>query len=173
MSCTNPNAIEFRLDSDTGVISSIFLGPAVRYDVSDFGSFDDIVSRGWYRTLVPCGKCPSCLSDRARDWSNRCLMELKTSGSAIFVTLTYDDFHLPIDDDGPTLRVRDVQLFFKRLRKDFPNSRIRYLLSGEYGSKTSRPHYHAIIFGLSLSDFPDIRPIRYNKHDQHQKEQQD
>nr|CAI9750266.1 replication initiation protein [Microvirus sp.] len=163
MSCTNPNAVEFRLDHDTGLVRSLFLGPAVRYNVSEFGCSDDIVTRGWYRTLVPCGKCPSCLSDRARDWSNRCLMELQSSGRAIFVTLTYNDSHLPYDSDGPTLRVRDVQLFFKRLRKAFPALPIRYLLSGEYGSKTFRPHYHAIIFGLSLSDFPDIRPIRYNK----------
>lgn len=161
MSCTNPNLVEFRRD-EFGTVNHLFLGPAVRYDVSANGSANDLASRGWYRTLVPCGKCPSCLSDRARDWSNRCLMELKDSGCAVFVTLTYNDFHLPIDSDGPTLRVDDCQKFMKRLRKHFAPKRIRFLLSGEYGSKTSRPHYHAILFGLCLSDFPDLRLISYN-----------
>lgn len=61
-----------------------------------------------------------------------------------------------------TLNVRDTQLFFKRLRKAFPDRRIRYFLAGEYGPKTNRPHYHAIIFGLTLSDFKDCIVLKYN-----------
>lgn len=162
MSCTNPNLVSFTKDS-FGVIQSKFLGPAVAYNVRNNGDMSSLFDRGWYSTLVPCGKCPSCLSDRARDWSNRCLMELQDSGSAIFVTLTYNDFNIPICDAGFSLSVSDCQLFMKRLRKRFPGVRIRFLLSGEYGSKTFRPHYHAILFGLSLSDFPDFRFLRFNK----------
>lgn len=40
----------------------------------------------------------------------------------------------------------------KRLRKTFSNDNIRFYAAGEYGSKTMRPHYHAIIFGLHLDD---------------------
>lgn len=39
----------------------------------------------------------------------------------------------------------------KRLRKQL-DSKISYLMCGEYGSRTRRPHYHAIVFG---HDFPD------------------
>lgn len=162
MSCSSPNLVEFRKD-EFGTVNSLFLGPAIRYNVLDNGMPDDLVTRGFYRTLVPCGHCPSCLSDRARDWSNRCLMELQDSKCAIFVTLTYCDWHLPYSDNGPTLRVDDTQRFMKRLRKAFGSTRIRFLLSGEYGSKTQRPHYHAILFGLKLSDFPDLRFLKYNK----------
>lgn len=66
-----------------------------------------------------------------------------------FITLTYDDAHLP--GDG-SLRKRDFQLFMKRLRKRFPGRFFRYYHCGEYGDKLARPHYHACIFGL---DFPD------------------
>lgn len=162
MSCTNPNLVSFGVDN-FGELVHKFLGPAAAYRVADNGSMPDIVSRGWYAQLVPCGKCPSCLSDRARDWSNRCLVELQSSKCAIFVTLTYNDFHLPIGDSGPSLRVEDCQKFMKRLRKYFSDKRIRFLLSGEYGSKTQRPHYHAILFGLQLSDFPDLRFVKYNR----------
>lgn len=52
-----------------------------------------------------------------------------------------------------TLNKRDVQLFFKRLRKYHAKqnnrSRVKYYLCGEYGGRTKRPHYHAIIFGVN------------------------
>lgn len=61
-----------------------------------------------------------------------------------------------------TLNVRDTQLFFKRLRKAFPDRKLRYFLAGEYGPKTQRPHYHAIIYGLEISDFKDCRILKFN-----------
>lgn len=97
---------------------------------------------------VPCGKCDACKCAKAREWSLRCLMEYETAGSAVFVTLTYDDVHIPADRK---VSKDDVQRFFKRFRKnlDIP---VRYLVCGEYGGITHRPHYHAILFGVSLDD---------------------
>ena len=67
----------------------------------------------------------------------------------IFITLTYDDEHIP-DDHG--LRKRDFQLFMKRLRERYSGRTIRYYHCGEYGARTSRPHYHALLFGFSFPD---------------------
>lgn len=109
---------------------------------------------------VPCGHCIGCRLDKSRAWADRMMLELDHSKTAVFVTLTYDNDHVPmsmINDDGVpyyTLDKRDVQLFLKRLRKHFDDKQIRYFLAGEYG-ETFRPHYHAIIFGLDLVDFPD------------------
>ena len=36
----------------------------------------------------------------------------------------------------------------KRLRKHAKSTKIKYYACGEYGSKTERPHYHAIVFNL-------------------------
>lgn len=44
----------------------------------------------------------------------------------------------------PTLKKSDLQNYFKRLRTI--NEKIKYFAVGEYGSKGSRPHYHAIIY---------------------------
>ncbi len=66
-----------------------------------------------------------------------------------FITLTYDNEHLP--EDG-SLKKRHFQLFMKRLRKYFPNSKIRYFHCGEYGAKLARPHYHAILFNFDFLD---------------------
>lgn len=68
----------------------------------------------------------------------------------VFVTLTYNDDHLPIDGG---LVKRHFQLFMKRLRKSRADQ-IRFFHCGEYGDENLRPHYHAIIFNTF---FPDQR----------------
>lgn len=108
---------------------------------------------------IPCGKCVGCRLAHSRQWANRCMLELKDHDNAIFLTLTYDDLHLPtsefVDGDGVvqksmTLVKKDLQDFFKRLRWHFPDDHIRYFACGEYGSHTARPHYHVILYGIHL-----------------------
>lgn len=123
---------------------------------------------------MPCGQCLGCRIQYSREWANRCMMELQYHDSAYFVTLTYDDAHVPMNEyieqapvisattgeileDGAYLKSlslykRDWQLFMKRLRKRFPNDKIRFFMAGEYGSASFRPHYHAILYGLHLDD---------------------
>lgn len=100
----------------------------------------------------PCGKCPECVKRRVSGWSFRLMMEEKRSLSAHFITLTYDTVYVPITRNGfMSLSKTDLQKFFKRLRKrhqsDVP---IRYYAAGEYGGKTTRPHYHIILFNAKL-----------------------
>lgn len=99
---------------------------------------------------VPCGKCVNCLSSKSRQWIFRLKQEMKVSSSAFFVTLTYADENLVWTSSGiATLFKSDFQNFMKRLRKAHSKRNhipLRYFACGEYGSKTKRPHYHAIIF---------------------------
>lgn len=107
---------------------------------------------------VPCGKCEVCLHKRAVEWQIRLSEELKVSTSAYFITLTYRDADLPIhswfdeitgaESFMPCVCPRDTQLFLKRLRRALPDTKIRFFLISEYGPRTFRPHYHAIIFNL-------------------------
>jgi hypothetical protein len=91
---------------------------------------------------VPCGVCAGCLTNKRNQMSFRAFHELKDHQyQAIFITLTYDDYNCPT-----LLDKTDVQKFIKRLRK---KTRCRYLICGEYGEITYRPHYHGIIYGLS------------------------
>lgn len=96
---------------------------------------------------LPCGKCLACKLSKAREWSLRLAHELQDWSDATFVTLTYSDQNLPL---GGNLVKKDLQLFFKRVRKDLQkNQKIKYYAVGEYGDRYGRPHYHAILFGLS------------------------
>lgn len=100
--------------------------------------------------LVPCGKCVGCRKNRANAWSFRLKSHMSTAKGAMFLTLTYNNEHLPINRFGKaTLVKRDLQLFMKRLRKKYPDRKLSYYACGEYGGRTKRPHYHMILFGLS------------------------
>lgn len=123
--------------------------------------------------LLPCGHCIGCRLDYSRKWADRMMLELDHSKKGIFVTLTYNNKHVPMTEisyngelcefGALTLDKRDLQLFFKRLRKKFKDKEIRYYAAGEYGSNTERPHYHAIIFGLSLEDLKNLKFYKLNK----------
>lgn len=100
---------------------------------------------------VPCGKCPQCVKRRVSGWSFRLMEESRVSSSCWFITLTYATTHVPITTNGfMALSKRDLQLFFKRLRKANPGRGLKYYAAGEYGGKTNRPHYHIILFNAAL-----------------------
>ena len=109
--------------------------------------------------VFPCGKCLECNQRIRENWSLRLAIDLYYSiisgEKSFFTSLTYDDEHVPKSKNNfNTLSKRDVQLFFKRLRKlvdirQMANNGLRYFLSGEYGPTTHRPHYHLIIFGFN------------------------
>lgn len=106
---------------------------------------------------VPCGRCIGCRLEYSRQWAVRCMHEAQMHEANSFITLTYNNEHLPEDQ---SIHKEELQKFFKRLRKNLhtkysklklPTPEIRYFACGEYGEK-GRAHYHAIIFGY---DFPD------------------
>ncbi|UYD39216.1 MAG: replication initiator protein [Wigfec virus K19_152] len=114
-----------------------------------------------YYNTVPCGKCPLCLKAKINSWLFRLDKELERSKNPLFCTLTYATqnlkYHEYIDTETgeisttPTLHKKDLQDFFKRLRKAhdkaYPGSLpLKYYAVGEYGTKRKRPHYHIILF---------------------------
>lgn len=123
-----------------------------------------------------CGYCHACRVNYTSMWTLRCLYELSNWNYATFLTLTYDDDHLPVDN---SLHPEDLRNFWKRLRKEMISrgmyhledgifsskeqrkvANLKYYACGEYGDKEKkywspeakaphgRPHYHAIVYGL-------------------------
>lgn len=101
---------------------------------------------------LPCGRCPACRIQKTNEWITRLLHEMQYYENSIFLTLTYDDSSLP---ESMELVPADLRNFWKRLRKNL-DVKIKYYACGEYGTHFGRPHYHAIVFGLSNKDYKII-----------------
>lgn len=128
--------------------------------------------------MIPCGQCLECRLNKARDKANQMILEKKnySEEQCWFITLTYNDEHLRTHVtqnletgeliEGISLLKKDIQNFTKRLRRYFEyhynNKGIRYVIAGEYGSETNRPHYHMIVFGLNL----DQTKLKFYKHNE-------
>lgn len=100
---------------------------------------------------IPCGKCESCQKNYRFQWSIRCLYESLLYPESYFLTLTYDDDHIKYATDN------DLKKFIKALRNN--GQKIRYFACKEFGLKTNRIHFHAILFGVKLKDLK-----YYNNH---------
>ena len=96
---------------------------------------------------LPCGQCIGCRLERSRKWAMRCVMEASMHDRNCFITLTYDDRHLP--QTGERWK-KDFVDFMKRLRKKV--GKVRFFHCGEYGELNKRPHHHAILFGVDFDD---------------------
>lgn len=104
---------------------------------------------------VPCGQCIGCRIERSKMWAARCYHEASLFEKNCFITLTYDNEHLPANG---SLNKKHFQDFMKRLRFRF-GSGIRFYMCGEYGETYGRPHYHACLFNF---DFPDKKFFKKN-----------
>lgn len=111
--------------------------------------------------VVPCGHCYQCKKTRSKEWAFRIMCEQLDHKNSVFITLTYSPENITyVPGATPpfyaTLYSKDLTDFFKRLRFNLGNRKIRYYACGEYGGETKRPHYHAILFDVDYSDTPII-----------------
>lgn len=135
--------------------------------------------------LIPCGQCIGCRIRQREDWTTRIELEARDypKEEVWFITLTYDDDHVPgmIVKTGEIMRkvqytwkpgekspssvqillYEDIQKFLKRLRKAY-SGKLRYFVAGEYGEQTARPHYHMILYGWKPTDLKNLYKIHHN-----------
>lgn len=160
MACYHP-LIAQRRKHEKGVPHII----AKNNDYSDATEYFHLQKSSVFDTWqIPCGKCIGCRLDYAKEWANRCYLESTMKSPNWFVTLTYDDAHLPMNylfTDEECLSVNslkkdDLSGFIKRLRRHYdyhniPND-LSFYACGEYGSNFFRPHYHILLFGIPIND---------------------
>lgn len=104
-----------------------------------------------------CGQCKSCRKTKRLQKATRIVHEAAMHSRNCFLTLTYDNNHLPsnhsLDKAHPLAFLRTWR---KQVRDEnkcrFEQQQLRYYLVGEYGEKTHRPHYHIIVFGQDFAD---------------------
>ena len=140
MGCSNPSlAIDLGI-KENGKRNIKFLPRRV-----DFSYQNYLDKYGDSLLALPCGKCEGCILARRKMWALRCYCESLYHEQNCFLTLTYDDDHLP-----KSLVKSHFQDFIKSLRNR--GLKLRYFGCGEYGGKTGRPHYHLVIFGYFPED---------------------
>lgn len=115
---------------------------------------------------VPCNHCLNCLirkQSQLEFLAKKELIDVYTSGrGASFVTLTYDNVHVPRTDDGfITLKKEDLRNFFKSVRRQMEyhgdTTKFKYIACGEYGDNYScRCHFHIVFLGLT-----DVQALKY------------
>lgn len=163
MSCSNPYKLypqDIKTSSRSRLNKDDYRDIAIRLSLGH----DDYFS-------VPCGMCLNCRVDRQNSLIDRAEWEYINYGCGAFVTFTFDDAHLNpyqfIDSkDGKlkaTLSRKCGKDFLNRLNKQvkkFCNENgttplcrpdYKYILTGEYGDKFKRPHFHALFFGLDFA----------------------
>lgn len=125
--------------------------PAVDLKVIFNPSPKDIMTKA--EVIIPCGQCIHCRLEKSRQWAMRCMHEASMHEENMFLTLTYNDEHLP---KNLSLNKKEIPLFLKKYRtyleRKEDGTKIRYFACGEYGDNTNRPHYHALIFGHDFKD---------------------
>lgn len=149
------------------------------------------IQSNYEKLKIPCGQCIGCKLENSRQWAIRMQHEASIYDNNCFLTLTYDNQHLPVVDGKPCLNKTHLQNFMKYLRRDCgPN--IRFYGAGEYGltcykcgnshllctcktflADLGRPHYHVCLFnyrftdeivvGISNSGFPVFESPSLNK----------
>ena len=111
-----------------------------------------------------CNHCIECEQKYRTSWQFRLQQELKRSKSTFFITLTYDDDHLPYMSTGEMCF--DNQHFTqwrKRLNAYFSRkeTKIKYICTGEFGEKYDRPHYHIILFIDHVVSYDELNNIAH------------
>lgn len=98
---------------------------------------------------MPCNDCYYCKMRKKYEWTCRVIMERLFYKFGYFITLTYDNVHLPADNG---VSYNDADYFLDRLRDYFKkvSCGFSYYLMSEYGGRTQRPHYHMHL----LTDMP-------------------
>ena len=92
-----------------------------------------------------------CRQQKQRQWLVRMSEELRQEPNAYFITLTYNNEHLPENGVFP----EEIQLFIKRLRTKLDrrgiSHNLRYIAVSEYGHWSKRPHYHIILWNFPVT----------------------
>lgn len=112
---------------------------------------------------MSCGRCQNCIIRKKTQLDFLCRKEALTMYSkgqgCSFITLTYDENHIPIVRDDfnnfhYTLKKKDVQNFVKNMRRQKEyykdDTPFKIIYCGEYGD-LGRPHYHMAVLGLSTA----------------------
>lgn len=97
----------------------------------------------------PCGQCAACLVNKSLAWKFRLEKEVLSNDLALWLTLQYDELHLPRSNGIACVNKEHCIKYFHKLRRYLKDHDLKvsfkYFLVAEYGPTTLRPHYHTLL----------------------------
>ena len=125
--------------------------PVSAYRTSEGVFFKEVADSSLIR--LPCGRCIGCRLERSRQWALRLTHENRFHDKSAFITLTYDEDHLPKDG---SLNLKHFQDFMKRLRKFKKYTKLRFfmqenMVSSEAGRITTQLYSVRIFAQVDLT----------------------
>lgn len=127
--CTSPLLRIERADGKV-YIEGAESGDRYQKALIEYSKGNKVALKPWamYRRVnnIPCGHCMECRISKSKEWANRIMFEAEQWEENYFITLTYDDNHLPYRDwfydadgcvqEGACLDKTELQNFMKKLR---------------------------------------------------------
>lgn len=112
--------------------------------------------------FFPCGKCPNCTQNKRNALTARFMLESAfCGGPTYFVTLTYDPEHIPRYNGINCFDKTEIQKFIKRIRNELPP--FKFFCTSEYGDRSSRSHYHLLLWLQRDEKLPIVQSILESK----------
>lgn len=116
--------------------------------------------------IVPCGKCPECLAAKANDLTVRVVREAEYFTNFWFVTLTYDNEHIPlmtsdyIVDEAGEVHIENQKIVDDPdLRKEFFDNATYTIQFNSQGRPVKR--YEPYQYGRDLEDMDNLLHEKY------------
>lgn len=126
LACTSPL---YRIDLNRYKIPQKYyirsINGGVIFGKDEYSRFSEVLDPSCFQVLR-CGSCIDCRLNYSHQWAVRCMLESQYHEKNIFLTLTYANPFLPTGNfidmatgevKSSSLRLSDIQNFFKRLRK--------------------------------------------------------
>lgn len=137
-------------------------------------------------TLIPCGKCDVCIQTKKNVYVKRVKSEFKNVNYCYLITLTFnnDNVETILNKEQKEHTPKELISYYSTLSKAQISNIIKnwknkfnryygykvkfsYFLSGEYGEKTERAHYHIIL----MLQHPIPNLVKENVRGNHYKSQ--
>lgn len=149
--CYNPVPVEVSINNYGNRMQRFIKDRFIDNPLGDCFAKD--IQKHYKIIYVACGKCYACRLSRINTWVTRATFEMrKYNNKACMLTLTYNNDYM----NNPSLDYADFQGFMKRLRYYLGNRKIVFIAVGEYGFKSDRKHFHALLINVTRDDLKSI-----------------
>ena len=104
-----------------------------------------------HKLMVPCGKCPACLQEKAAHRVSRIKSNLKPGHIVLLVSLTYDRFSCPYVDINEAFEFSQGKRMWLNVYRDSSKRKVRCVQNGNLYSLKYKTIYKRVT--LQTIDF--------------------